>query len=76
MGTAQAVSRLSEEQLKNEIERLKLGKSTSFQVSQYQQDLARSRQQEIMIRVRFEKSFLELLVLTEDLYDYYQLNVD
>ncbi len=52
---------------------LKLGKSTSYQVSQFQQDLARSRQQEILKRVNFEKNFLELLVLSGELYKYYDL---
>ncbi len=73
MNTAQAVSLLSEKQLNNEIKRLKLGKSTSYQVSQFQQDLARSRQQEILKRVNFEKNFLELLVLSGELYKYYDL---
>jgi outer membrane protein TolC len=67
------VSLLSEKQLNNEIKRLKLGKSTSYQVSQFQQDLARSRQQEILKRVNFEKNFLELLVLSGELYKYYDL---
>ena len=73
LNTAQAVSLLSEKQLNNEIKRLKLGKSTSYQVSQFQQDLARSRQQEILKRVNFEKNFLELLVLSGELYKYYDL---
>jgi len=69
----QAFSLLYEKQLNNEIKRLKLGKSTSYQVSQFQQDLARSRQQEILKRVNFEKNFLELLVLSGELYKYYDL---
>ena len=52
---------------------MKLGKSTTYQVSQYQEDLARSQQQEILKRVDFEKKFLELLVLNGDFYDYYQI---
>ncbi len=74
--TAQMVSRLSEEQLENEIKRMQVGKSTSSRVSQFQQEVAKSRQQEIMIRVRFEKNFLELLVLTGDIDNYYQLGDD
>lgn len=74
--TAQAVIRLSAEQLHNEIERSKLGKSTSFQVSQFQQEVVRSRQQEIMTRVRFEKTFLELQALTNEIYEFYHLPRD
>ena len=37
VSTAQAVVKLVEEQLQNEIERFKLGQGTSFQVSQFQQ---------------------------------------
>ena len=69
LSAAKALSQLSEKQLNNEIKKLKLGKSTSYQVSQFQQDLARSQQQEILRRVNFEKKFLELLVLSGEFYD-------
>ena len=74
--TAKKVIKLYENQLENEILRSKVGQSTSFQLSQHQKNSAESRQQEIMIRVRLEKAFLELLVLSEDLFDYYQINLD
>ena len=73
LSAAKALSQLSEKQLNNEIKKLKLGKSTSYQVSQLQQDLARSQQQEILRRVNFEKKFLELLVLSGEFYEYYQI---
>ena len=73
LSAAKALSQLSEKQLNNEIKKLKLGKSTSYQVSQFQQDLARSQQQEILRRVNFEKKFLELLVLSGEFYEYYQI---
>ena len=74
--TAKKVIKLYENQLENEILRSKVGQSTSFQLSQHQKNSAESRQQEIMIRVRLEKAFLELLVLSEDLFDYYQISID
>jgi len=71
--TAKKVIKLYEYQLENEILRSKVGQSTSFQLSQHQKNSAESRQQEIMIRVRLEKAFLELLVLSEDLFEFYQI---
>ena len=73
LSAAKALSQLSEQQLNNEIKRMKLGKSTTYQVSQFQQDLAISQQQEILKRVDFEKKIIELLVLNGDFYDYYQI---
>ena len=72
--TAEAVSKLSAEQLRHEIERFKLGKSTSYQVSQFQQDVVEAKQQEIMISIRQEKIRLELLTLTGEFKEKYKLN--
>jgi len=72
--TAIAVSKLSKDQLRNEIERFKIGKSTSYQISQYQQDVVEAEQQEIMIRIRQENIRVELLTLTGDIYEKYELN--
>ncbi len=72
--TAKAVSKLSAEQLRHEIERFKLGKSTSYQVSQFQQDVVEAKQQEIMISIRQEKIRLELLTLTGEFKEKYKLN--
>ncbi|MBS1254464.1 MAG: hypothetical protein MAG581_00259 [Deltaproteobacteria bacterium] len=74
--TAAAVSKLSKDQLRHEIERFKLGKSTSYLVSQYQQDVVKSQQQEIMISIRQEKVRVELLALTGEFKDKYELNQD
>jgi len=74
--TAEAVSKLSEEQLRHEIERFKLGKSTSYQVSQFQQDVVEAKQQEIMINIRQEKIRVEILALTGEFKEKYKLNQD
>jgi len=72
--TVAAVSKLSKDQLRNEIERFKLGKSTSYQISQYQQDVVEAEQQEILIRIRQEKIRVELLALTGEFNEKYELN--
>jgi len=72
--TAAAVSKLSKDQLRNEIVSFKLGKSTSYQISQYQQDVVESEQQEILIRIRQEKIDVELMVLTGEFKEKYELN--
>jgi outer membrane protein TolC len=72
--TAVAVSKLSKDQLRNEIERFKLGKSTSYRISQYQQDVVEAEQQEILIRIRQEKIRVELLTLTGEFDEKYELN--
>ena len=72
--TAIAVSKLSKDQLRNEIERFKIGKSTSYQISQYQQDVVEAEQQEIMVRIRQENIRVDLLTLTGDIYEKYELN--
>jgi outer membrane protein TolC len=72
--TAAAVSKLSKDQLRNEIKRFKLGKSTSYRISQNQQDVVESEQQEILIRIRQEKIRVELLALTGEFNEKYELN--
>ena len=72
--TATAVSKLSEDQLRNEIERFKLGKSTSYRISQFQQDVVEAQQAEILVRIRQEKIQVELLALTGEFYEKYKLN--
>ena len=71
--TALSVVKLSEQQRRNEVERFRIGRSTSFQVSQRQQEEALAKQQEIFTRVQFEKTNLQLLVLTGELYTRYEL---
>ena len=72
--TATAVSKLSADQLRNEIERFKLGKSTSYRISQFQQDVVEAQQAEILVRIRQEKIQVELLALTGEFYEKYELN--
>ena len=72
--TAAALSKLSKDQLRNEIKRFELGKSTSYRISQNQQDVVESEQQEILIRIRQEKIRVELLALTGEFNEKYELN--
>ncbi len=72
--TATAVSKLSADQLRNEIERFKLGKSTSYRISQFQQDVVEAQQAEILVRIRQEKIQVELLALTGEFFEKYELN--
>jgi outer membrane protein TolC len=72
--TVAAVSKLSKDQLHMEIERFKLGKSTSYRVSQFQQDVVEAQQQEILVRIRQEKIRVELLALTGEYNEEYELN--
>lgn len=69
--TARISSNLAKEQLKNEIVRFKVGESTSFQVSQFQQNASEAKVREILAQVKFERNFLALLVLTGELYETY-----
>jgi outer membrane protein TolC len=69
--TAQVARRLAEEQLRNEIERFRVGESTSFQVSQVQQDASAARVREILALTNFERNYLSLLVLTGDIHTHY-----
>ena len=73
VNTARVTVSLQNELLQNEIERFKLGESTSFQVAQVQQDFLLARQEEILSRIRYEKTFLELLLITGDIYSQYGL---
>jgi len=72
--TVAAVSKLSKDQLHIEIERFKLGKSTSYLISQFQQDVVEAQQQEILVRIRQEKIRFELLALTGEFNEKYELN--
>jgi outer membrane protein TolC len=72
--TARISRKLAEEQLKNEIERFKVGGSTSFQVSQFQQNASEAKVREILAQVKFERNFLAMLVLTGDLFETYGMD--
>ncbi|MBF0237727.1 MAG: TolC family protein [SAR324 cluster bacterium] len=70
---ANTTVRLAKRQLQDEIQKMKLGKSTTFQVSQFQQQALTAIQQESAARINFEKTYLSLLVLTHDLYEVFAL---
>lgn len=71
--TAGISRKLAERQLKNEIERFKVGESTSFQVSQFQQSASEAKGREVFAQVKFERQYLDLLVVTGGLYEAYGL---
>lgn len=71
--TARKTQSLAQNQYQDEIQRFELGKSTSFQVSQFKQDLLEASQGVIAARVAYEQAWLNLLVLTGDLYRDYGL---
>ena len=73
--TAQTAVRLAEDLLQNELQRLRLGRSTSYRVAQAQQDAALAKRQEIVSRVAAERTFLEFLILTNGLHQHYGLNL-
>ncbi len=74
INTTQSLLKLTQDQLQNELERFRLGQSTSFQVAQLQQDVAMAQQNEILARIRYEKTYLELLTLTGSLHSEYELS--
>ena len=73
VATARVSRNLAQEQLKNEIERFKVGETTSFRVSQFQQDASQAKVRVILAGLRYERNFLSLLVLTGGIYDRYNL---
>jgi outer membrane protein TolC len=73
VNTAREALRLAEVQHRNEMERFRLGRSTAFQVSQFQQQLLEARLAEIQARVGFERNDVQRLVLTNRLLEHYNL---
>lgn len=73
VSTARVARRLAEEQLNNELERFRLGQSTSFQVSQVQQEAQVARVQEILALIRFEQNLQDVYVLSGRIYSKYDL---
>lgn len=65
--------KLAKDLLEKEIEKLKIGKSTSFNVSQAQQKYTDAKGSETLVRVKNEQTFVSLLALTGDIYEYYGL---
>ena len=71
--TARISVDLANELMQNEIERFRLGRSTSFRVAEFQQDAAEARRLEILARVNYEKAFLDMLILSGDVHGFYDL---
>lgn len=70
---AQTSANLVQDLLHKETEKFKVGNNTSFRVAQIQQDLTNASKNEILARIQYEKSYLALLVITEDIFKYYHL---
>lgn len=64
---------LEEELLRKETEKFNLGNNTSFRISQVQQDLTDAKKNEILARIQYEKAYLSLLIITEDIFSTYHL---
>lgn len=71
--TAMLSVNLAKDLLEKEIEKLKLGKSTSFTVSQAQQKHTDAKLNEILVRVRNEQNYISLIALTGEIYTSYDL---
>jgi len=71
--TAKLSMSLAKDLLDNEVEKLKLGKSTSYNVSLAQQKYTSAKLTETLVRVKSEQNFISLLVLTGQIFDYFKL---
>lgn len=71
--TAKLSMSLAKDLLDNEVEKLKLGKSTSYNVSLAQQKYTTAKLNETLVRVKSEQNFISLLVLTGKIFDYFKL---
>ena len=65
---------LAKDLLEKEVEKLKIGKSTSYNVSLAQQRYTRAKFNEIVVRVRNEQNFISLLTLTGEIFSYFKLS--
>ncbi|MCG8338008.1 MAG: TolC family protein [Proteobacteria bacterium] len=64
---------LAKDLLEKETEKFNLGNSTSFRVSQVQQDLTDAEKNKTISEVNYEKSYLELLIVTGKIFAEYSL---
>ena len=71
--TATLSLNLAKDLLEKEVEKLKIGKSTSYYVTQAQQKYTTAKLNEILVRVKNEQNFVSLLVLTGDIFEYFEL---
>ena len=72
--TAELSLSLAKDLLENEVEKLKIGKSTSYNVSLAQQRYTQAKFKEIVVRVRHEQNFISLLTLTREIFSYFKLS--
>ena len=72
--TAELSLSLAKDLLEKEIEKLKIGKSTSYNVSLVQQRYTRAKFDEMVVRVRHEQNFISLLTLTGEIFSYFKLS--
>lgn len=71
--TAQLSVNLAKDLLDKEVEKLKIGKSTSYNVSKAQQTYTDAKLSETLVRVSNEQTFISLLVLTGDIFEHFGL---
>ena len=64
---------LAKDLMEKEIEKLKIGKSTGYNVSLAQQKYTSASYGEVLVRVKYEQNFIALLALTGDLYTRFNL---
>lgn len=73
--TARKTSELSQTFLESESQRMKEGKSTSFQVLEKQTDLSASRTRELIAAADLQKAIVDLWVVTGTVLDQYKVAV-
>ncbi len=71
--TTQLSVNLAKDLLEKEVEKLKIGKSTSYNVSQAQQKYTNANLSDTLVRISNEQNFISLLVLTGEIFEYYDL---
>ena len=64
---------LAKELMEKETEKMKIGKSTAYNVSQAQQKYTNAKNNEVLARVKNEQNYVSLLSLTGDIYTVYEL---
>ena len=64
---------LAKDLMNKETEKFKLGNSTSYRVAQIRQDLSDAQKDEIQARIKYEKIYLSLLVLTDQIQKQYNV---
>lgn len=71
--TAELSVNLAKELLEKEVEKLKIGKSTSYNVSQAQQKYLDAQLNETFVLISNEQTYVSMLTLTGEIYEHYNL---